>query len=75
MAPVVYPLDILPERLHFYLYLWLPTAVIQFARMVLVAGVAPSPRAHALLVAEAVAAVLVGFVVFRRYAPGAAERL
>jgi hypothetical protein len=38
VAPVVYPLSILPERLHFYLYLWPPTAVIQFARSVLVLG-------------------------------------
>jgi len=75
LAPVVYPLGIIPERYHVFLYVWPPTAVIEFSRSVLVAGVAPSPRAHALLVAEAVAAVLVGFVVFRRYAPGAAERL
>ena len=49
--------------------------MIEFSRSVLIAGVAPSPRAHALLVAEGAVALLVGFAVFRRYAPGAAERL
>jgi len=39
VAPVVYPLSILPERVHFYLYCWPPTAVIQFVRSVLVLGV------------------------------------
>ena len=42
VAPVVYPLDIVPERLHFWLYLWPPTAVIQFARMVLVQRMVPT---------------------------------
>ena len=36
VAPIVYPLDIIPERLHFYLYLWFPTPIIQFSREVLI---------------------------------------
>ena len=75
LAPVVYPLEIIPERYHLFLYAWPPTAVIEFSRSVLIAGVMPSPLAHALLVAEGAAALILGFVVFRRYAPGAAERL
>jgi lipopolysaccharide transport system permease protein len=75
LAPVVYPLGIIPERYHIFLYVWPPTAVIEFSRAVLVTGMVPSLRAHALLAAEAVAALLIGFAVFRRYAPGAAERL
>jgi lipopolysaccharide transport system permease protein len=75
LAPVVYPLGIIPERYHIFLYAWPPTAVIEFSRAVLVTGMVPSLRAHALLAAEAVAALLIGFAVFRRYAPGAAERL
>ena len=75
LAPVVYPLGIIPERYHVFLYAWPPTAVIEFSRAVLVTGVIPSPRAHALLLAEGAVALLLGFMVFRRYAPGAAERL
>src|SRR5262249_54640510 len=48
LAPIVYPLGIMPERYHFYLYLWPPTPVIQFARMVLVDGHAPTLKALAL---------------------------
>ena len=32
IAPIIYPLGILPERFHFYLYLWPPTPVIEFSR-------------------------------------------
>ena len=38
IAPIIYPLDILPERFHFYLYVWPPTPVIEFSRAALVAG-------------------------------------
>jgi lipopolysaccharide transport system permease protein len=75
VAPVVYPLGIVPERYHAYLYAWPPTAVIEFSRSVLVSGVVPSGRAHVLLVAEAACALLVGCAVFRRYGASAAERL
>src|SRR5262245_39592605 len=42
LAPIVYPLDILPERYHFYLYIWPPTPIIEFSRSVLVNGVLPT---------------------------------
>src|SRR5687768_1908191 len=41
IAPIIYPLGILPERVHGYLYLWPPTPVILFARSVLVDGEIP----------------------------------
>jgi homopolymeric O-antigen transport system permease protein len=75
LAPVIYPLDILPERLHFYLYLWPPTSVIQFSRDVLVAGSIPTFKAHALLIGSAALSFLIGLAVFRKYAPRAVERL
>ena len=43
VAPVIYPLGILPERYHCFLYLWAPTPFIQFSRGVLVDGAAPEP--------------------------------
>lgn len=75
LAPVVYPLRIIPERFHFYLYLWPPTPIIQFSRAVLVDGTVPTLRAHAFLLVEAAVVLAVGTLIFRRYAPRAAEYL
>ena len=55
VAPIIYPLDIIPERYHIYLYLWPPTPVIQFSRAVLVDGTIPTLKAHLLLMAVAAA--------------------
>jgi lipopolysaccharide transport system permease protein len=75
LAPVVYPLSILPERVHFYLYCWPPTPVIQFARSVLVLGVVPSLRAHAMLAVASLLALAVGSLLFRRFSPRCVEYL
>lgn len=75
LAPIVYPLDILPERLHVWLYLWPPTPIIQFSRAVLVDGVAPSLLGHGLLTCETAVILAAGSLVFRRYAPRIAEHL
>src|SRR5262249_39970441 len=73
LAPIIYPLDILPERFHFYLYIWPPTPVIEFSRSVLVRGVMPTLRGHAYLAIDAGICLLVGILVFRRLSPRAAE--
>ena len=73
VTPVVYPLSILPERFHFYLYCWPPTAAIQFARSVLVLGEPPSLRAHLMLAAASVASLAVGAFLFRRFSPRCVE--
>jgi homopolymeric O-antigen transport system permease protein len=75
MAPIIYPLSILPERFHFYLYLWPPTAVIEFSRDVLVRGVTPSATAHLCLAGVVAISLAAGWVLFRRLAPRAAEYL
>ena len=75
VAPIIYPLDIMPERLHFNLYVWPPTPVIEYSRAVLIHGRIPSLRAHLLLAAVATACLLIGCLVFRRFAPRAAENL
>jgi lipopolysaccharide transport system permease protein len=75
IAPIIYPLDIIPERYHIYLYLWPPTPVIQFSRMVLVEGGIPTLKAHLLLAGVALAVFATGVAVFRAYSPSAAERL
>ena len=54
LAPIIYPLEILPERFHFYLYVWPPTPIIEFSRAVLVRGVMPTPTGHLYLAVDAV---------------------
>jgi lipopolysaccharide transport system permease protein len=75
LAPVIYPLSIIPERFQFYLYLWPPTPVIQFTRLLFVDGAVPTLRAHTFLYLEAAVVLLAGALIFRRYAPSAAENL
>jgi lipopolysaccharide transport system permease protein len=75
VAPIIYPLSVLPERLHFYLYFWPPTPIIQFARMALVDGTPPSLRAHALLLLQSGVIFAIGRLIFRRHAPRAVEYL
>jgi lipopolysaccharide transport system permease protein len=73
IAPIIYPLDILPERFHFYLYIWPPTPVIEFSRAALVAGVLPTARGEAYLLLDALCCLVAGAVIFRRLSPRAAE--
>jgi lipopolysaccharide transport system permease protein len=73
VAPIVYPLGTIPERFHFYLYLWPPTPIIEFSRAALVRGTAPTLTAHLYLAVEAVVVLVAGSAVFRLFAPRAAE--
>ena len=73
LAPIIYPLAILPERFHFYLYVWPPTAVIEFSRAALVAGTMPTLRGHLYLLGDAAICLAAGIVIFRWLSPRAAE--
>jgi len=73
LAPIIYPLEILPERFHFYLYVWPPTPVIEFSRSALVAGVMPTMTGHVYLAADAAVCLLAGIAIFRWLSPRAAE--
>jgi lipopolysaccharide transport system permease protein len=75
LAPIIYPLEILPERYHFYLYLWPPTPVIEFSRSVLVRGVFPTPTGHIYLAIDAAVCLLAGILIFRQLSPRAAEHI
>lgn len=75
LAPVIYPLSILPERFHFYFYIWPPTPVVEFSRAVLVRGAWPTPTAHAYLAGVVATVLIVGALIFRRLAPRSAEYL
>ncbi|MGQ0732798.1 MAG: ABC transporter permease [Acidobacteriota bacterium] len=75
LAPIIYPLGTIPERFHFYLYLWPPTPIIQFSRAVLIEGSVPTLRAHWLLLLMTGVIFGAGLVLFRRLSPRAAEYL
>jgi lipopolysaccharide transport system permease protein len=75
IAPIIYPLAILPERVHAYLYAWPPTPVILFSRSVLVDGHVPSPLAHALLLVETALVLGAGVLIYRARVSRVAEEL
>ena len=72
-APIIYPLSVIPERYHFYLYIWPPTAVIEFSRAVLIEDRTPTVMGHLDLLLLALGILAIGVVTYRRYAPRAAE--
>ena len=75
VAPIIYPIGILPERMHAYLYAWPPTPIILFSRSVLLDGHVPSPIAHLLLVTETAIVLGAGALIYRLRAPRVAEEL
>jgi lipopolysaccharide transport system permease protein len=75
IAPIIYPLSVIPERFHLWLYLWPPTPVIEFSRAALIDGILPSARGHLSLALMAASYLALGTWIYRRYAPRAAEYL
>jgi lipopolysaccharide transport system permease protein len=75
IAPVIYPLDILPERFHLYFYFWPPTPVIEFSRSALVSGSVPTATGHLALAAGTGVILMAGLVVYRLLAAHSAEYL
>jgi lipopolysaccharide transport system permease protein len=73
LAPIIYPLSIVPERLHFYFYLWPPTPIIEFSKAALVSHNVPSLTAHIYLALEVLLSLTIGALVMRRYGLRAAE--
>ena len=74
-APIIYPLGVIPERFQFYLYLWPPTAVIEFSRSVLVEQRVPSLIGHLDLALVVLTVLAIGAIIYRRYAPTVAEHV
>jgi len=75
LTPIIWPIGSIPERFHLYLFLWPPTAYIDFARQVLIAGTLPTLRANLLLAGATLVSLAIGIAIFRRLAPRAAEYL
>jgi lipopolysaccharide transport system permease protein len=74
-TPVIYPLDIVPHQFHFYFYVWLPTAVIQFSRSVLVENKIPTLTAHLMLLGGTLMVLFAGVTLYCRLSTRAVERL
>jgi lipopolysaccharide transport system permease protein len=75
IAPIIYPLRIIPESMHKYLYFWPPTPIIQFSRAVLIDGTIPTARAHLFLAIGSLTILTVGAAIFRSRAPRIAEEV
>jgi lipopolysaccharide transport system permease protein len=75
VAPIIFPIEILPHGLRPYLYLWPPTPVIEFARQVLIKGITPTLWENVYLLALAVLILSAGILVFRRLGARSAEHL
>ena len=75
LAPIIYPLGILPERFHIYLYIWPPTPVIEFARAALVSQQMPTLTGHLYLSIVVAACLAIGVAVYRKFGTRAAEYL
>jgi ABC-type polysaccharide/polyol phosphate export permease len=73
LAPVVWPLGVVPERYHFSLYLWPPTPAIEFSRLALVAGSIPTMRGFEYLALMAAAILAAGIAIYLSQASRAAE--
>lgn len=75
VAPIIYPIGILPERLHPYLFAWPPTPIILFSRSVLIDDHVPSLLAHLLLFGETAVVLGVGAAIYRARTHRVAEEL
>src|SRR2546426_9977530 len=75
VAPIIYPLGIIPERFHKFLYLWPPTPIITFSRAALVTGVLPTRIGHLYLAIGSGLILLAGIAIYRALGRRAAEYL
>jgi lipopolysaccharide transport system permease protein len=75
VAPVVYPIETIPERYHYYLFFWPPTPVIEFSRQALVRAQIPTLRAHLYLAAMTLTIFGAGALIFWKRLGRAMEKL
>ncbi len=75
LTPIIYPLAFVPEKFQFYLFLNPITGIIQNSRLLLVEHVYPSFLSVAYMFGWAVLLVVIGFLVFKKLSPYAAEEL
>jgi len=75
VSPIIYPLSVVPERFHFWLFFWPPTPVIEFTRAALLGPTLPTTTANVYLGLLSTGILIAGAMVYRRFGPRAAEYL
>ncbi|MBP6085305.1 ABC transporter permease [Candidatus Gracilibacteria bacterium] len=75
LSPIVYPLHFVPEKYQFALLLNPITGIIQYARLLLIEGAMPSLLGILYVYFAALVLFSLGFLVFSRFEPLAAEEL
>ena len=75
LSPIVYPLHFVPEKYQFALLLNPITGIIQYARLLLIEGAMPSLLGILYVYLAALVLFGLGFLVFSRFEPLAAEEL
>jgi ABC-type polysaccharide/polyol phosphate export permease len=75
LSPIVYPLHFVPEKYQFALLLNPITGIIQYARLLLIDGAMPSLLGILYVYFVALVLFSLGFLVFSRFEPLAAEEL
>jgi lipopolysaccharide transport system permease protein len=75
LTPIIYPLDVIPERYHFYLYLWPVTPIVQFSRQALLGGPLPTLKAHLMLIGMVAVVFGAGVLIYSTGVKRALEKL
>jgi lipopolysaccharide transport system permease protein len=75
LAPISYPIGVLPERLHLIVYVVPVTAVIQLSRQLLLEHTIPTLKAHLILAAVTLFTFSLGCFIFSRVVPRSIENL
>jgi ABC-type polysaccharide/polyol phosphate export permease len=69
LTPIVYPISIIPERFRWIIQMNPMVYVIEIVRDPIYYGIIPSPATLLIAVVTSLAAVVVGWIVFRHVAP------
>lgn len=72
-TPVIYSMDLIPEKYHRYIYLSPITRVMEHSRAVMIYHTLPDLRAAVVTVVMVAVTFGVGLLVFRKWSPGIVE--
>jgi len=75
LSPVIYPLQVIPERFHTLLFLNPVTGLIQYTRLILLDGTLPSAAGALYVTVFSIGLLAAGLWLFGRHAHLAAEEL
>lgn len=75
LSPIIYPLSTVPERYHQYLFLNPITGIIQYSRRAIIEHDLPALQGSVYILICVVAILAIGFLVFYKLSPQAAEEL